>query len=62
MNGSQLGNIMLDKEGNFLYSEIDAFPLEPNAIAGVLQIIASFIKNNDLDLLVFYYPRDWLQG
>jgi len=27
-----------------------------------LQIITSFIKNNDLDLLVFYYPRDWQQG
>jgi len=62
MNGSQLGNIMADKEGNFLYSEIDAFPLEPNEIANVLQIITSFIKNNDLDLLVFYYPRDWQQG
>jgi hydroxymethylpyrimidine pyrophosphatase-like HAD family hydrolase len=62
MNGSQLGNIMLDKEGNFLYSEIDAFPLEPEEIAKVLHIVTSFIKNNDLDLLVFYYPRDWRQG
>jgi len=62
MNGSQLGYIMQNKEGNFLYNEIDAFPLEPTEIAAVLQIITSFIKNNDLDLLVFYYPRDWEQG
>ncbi|HEY5771062.1 MAG TPA: HAD hydrolase family protein [Chitinophagaceae bacterium] len=62
MNGSQLGYIMQSNEGNFLYNEIDAFPLEPNEIAAVLQIITSFIKNNDLDLLVFYYPRDWEQG
>ena len=62
MNGSQLGYIMQDNEGNFLYSEIDAFPLEPKELAEVLQIITSFIKNNDLDLLVFYYPRDWEQG
>jgi len=62
MNGSQLGYIMQSNEGNFLYSEIDAFPLEPNEIAEVLQIITSFIKNNDLDLLVFYYPRNWEQG
>jgi hydroxymethylpyrimidine pyrophosphatase-like HAD family hydrolase len=62
MNGSQLGNIMLDNEGNFLYSEIDAFPLEPEEIAQVLHIVISFIKNNDFDLLVFYYPRDWRQG
>jgi len=62
MNGSQLGYIMKSNEGNFLYNEIDAFPLEPNEIAAVLQIITSFIKNNDLDLLVFYYPRDWMKG
>ena len=62
MNGSLLGNIMLDNEGNFLYSEIDAFPLEADEIAQVLHIVTSFIKNNDLDLLVFYYPRDWRQG
>jgi hydroxymethylpyrimidine pyrophosphatase-like HAD family hydrolase len=62
MNGSQLGNITLDKEGNFLYSEIDAFPLDLNEIEGVIEIISRFIKNNDLDLLVFYYPRDWQQG
>ena len=62
MNGSQLGYIMQNDEGKFLYSELAAFPLDPNEIAGVLQIITSFIKNNDLDLLVFYYPRDWQQG
>jgi hypothetical protein len=62
MNGSLLGYIMQSNEGNFLYNEIDAFPLEPNEIAEVLQIITSFIKNNDLDLLVFYYPRDWQEG
>jgi hypothetical protein len=62
MNGSQLGYIMQNNEGNFLYNEIDAFPLEPNEITGVLQIVTSFIKNYDLDLLVFYYPRDWEQG
>ena len=62
MNGSQLGNIMLDKEGNFLYSEIDAFPLDLNEIEGVIEIVSGFIKNNDLDLLVFYYPREWEQG
>jgi hypothetical protein len=49
-------------EGNFLYNEIGAFPLEASEIAGVLQIITSFIKNNNLDLIVFYYRRDWEQG
>ena len=62
MNGSQLGNITMDKEGNFLYNEIDAFPLDLNEIEGVIEIISGFIKNNDLDLLVFYYPREWQEG
>ena len=62
MNGSQLGYIMQDNEGNFLYNEIDAFPLEAEEIAKVLHIITGFISNNDLDLLVFYYPRNWQQG
>ncbi len=62
MYGSQLGNIMVDKGGNFLYSEIDAFPLDLNEIEGVIEIVSGFIKNNDRDLLVFYYPRDWQQG
>jgi hydroxymethylpyrimidine pyrophosphatase-like HAD family hydrolase len=62
LNGSQLGNIMIDKEGNFFYSEIDAFPLQEDEIEKALHIVREFIKNNDLDLLVFYYPRDWRQG
>lgn len=62
MNGSQLGNITLDNKGNFLYNEIDAYPLAPDEIEKVLHIVGEFINNNDLDLLVFYYPRDWRQG
>ncbi len=62
LNGSQLGHITQDKEGNFLYNEITSFPLAADEIAAVLHIVTGFIKNNDLDLLVFYYPRDWQQG
>jgi hydroxymethylpyrimidine pyrophosphatase-like HAD family hydrolase len=62
MNGSLIGNIMMDNKGNFVYNEINAFPLEPDEIDEALQLITSFIKNNDLDLLVFYYPRDWTKG
>ncbi len=28
----------------------------------MIEIVSGFIKNNDFDLLVFYYPRDWQQG
>ena len=62
MNGSQIGMIELDQDGNFFYNELDAFPLEADEIKNVLNIIAEFIINKDFDLLVFYYPRDWKQG
>jgi hydroxymethylpyrimidine pyrophosphatase-like HAD family hydrolase len=62
MNGSLLGNIMLDNKGNFVYTEINAFPLEADEITEVLQFIRKFIENNDLELLVFYYPRHWMKG
>src|SRR5215203_4083527 len=48
MNGSQLGFITDAGEDKFGYKEIDAFPLESNEIAGALQIVTSFINNNDL--------------
>lgn len=62
MNGSQLGYITRDNEGNFGYDEIMAFPLDPHEIASTLELIKGFLKDNLLDLLVFYYPRDWKQG
>lgn len=62
MNGSQIGMIELDQDSNFVYNELDAFPLEPDEIINVLNIIADFIINKDYDLLAFYYPRDWKQG
>ena len=62
MKGSQIGFILQDNEGNFLYNEIDSFPLEAEEIAHVMHLVASFIKNNDLDLLVFYYQGNWQQG
>lgn len=62
MNGSQLGFINRDKEGNFGYDEIAAFPLEQHEIEDALQPVMDFLNDNVHDLLVFYYPRDWKQG
>ena len=62
MNGSQLGFITQDQEGKFGYDEIMAFPLEHEEIASTLQLITGFLNDNLMDLLVFYYPRDWQQG
>lgn len=62
MNGSQLGFITRDDEGNFGYDEIAAFPLQQPEIAETLQLVTRFLKDEIMDLLVFYYPRDWRQG
>jgi hydroxymethylpyrimidine pyrophosphatase-like HAD family hydrolase len=62
MNGSQLGYIVQSGNGEFDYEEIAAFPLEHKEINKPLQIIESFLKEGVLDLLVFYYPRNWKLG
>lgn len=62
MNGSQLGFITRDNEGNFGYDEIAAYPLEQQEVQETLQLITNFLNDNIRDLLVFYYPRDWRQG
>jgi hydroxymethylpyrimidine pyrophosphatase-like HAD family hydrolase len=62
MNGSQLGYITKDGQGNFGYEEIEAFPLHPDEIKEPFTIVENLIKENIQDLLVFYYPRNWSLG
>jgi len=62
MNGSQLGYVTKDNEGNFGYEEIDAFPLHPDEIKEHFKIVENLIQENIRDLLVFYYPRNWRLG
>jgi hydroxymethylpyrimidine pyrophosphatase-like HAD family hydrolase len=62
MNGSQLGYIVQDRNGEFAYEEITAFPLRPQEINNPLQIIENLAREGVSDLLVFYYPRNWKLG
>jgi len=62
MNGSQLGYITKDDQGNFGYEEMEAFPLRPDEINEPFTIVENLIKENIQDLLVFYYPRNWTLG
>ncbi|MGH9940938.1 MAG: HAD family phosphatase [Pyrinomonadaceae bacterium] len=62
MNGSQLGFVVKNDQGELEFEEITAFPLTDaeieEALRGVGQLLAGGIK----DVLVFYYPRDWRMG
>lgn len=62
MNGSQLGYLVQDRNGEFEYEEITAFPLLPQEINNPLQIIENFTREGVSDLLVFYYQRNWKKG
>ncbi len=62
MNGSQLGFIVTDANGELAYEEIAAFVLQENEIDAVLQTVRNLLDQKMYDLLVFYYPRQWQEG
>jgi len=62
LNGSQIGFIHQTKEGVFKYEELDAFPLEHKEILSTVDHISSLLNDKILDLLVFFYPRNWKLG
>lgn len=62
MNGSQLGYIIENGEGTLSHKEIAAFPLEENEIDEVINNVRELIINGIDNLLVFYYPRQWIKG
>ncbi len=62
MNGSQLGYMKKDGEDTFTYEELAAFPLKPDEINKIIEMVNGFLENALTDAIVFYYPRDWKQG
>ena len=62
LNGSLMGFVKKNDEGELVFEEALAFPLTKdeilNALAGVKVMLDGGIKN----ILVFYYPRDWRIG
>ena len=61
LNGSLLGYITKSHGGELGYEEIDASPLAHDEIEEVMEGIEGMVANG-IDLLVFYYPRDWTVG
>jgi len=62
MNGSQLGYIIQSDTGELAYDEIAAFPLLTSEIETALEIVRNFIADGVMDILVFFYPRNWIKG
>ncbi len=62
MNGSQLGYMVETKKGTLGYEEITAFPLKQAEIDDVIENVKDLLSNGLKDLLVFYYPRQWIKG
>lgn len=62
LNGSLTGYVEQLDNGEMAFSEIEAFPLEPGAIDGLLDRVSRFLDDGMKELLLFYYPRDWRVG
>lgn len=62
MNGSQVGYIKRDENGELCFEEIAAFPLTSNEIDACLTGVETLLEDNIRDILLFYYPRDWRMG
>lgn len=62
MNGSLLGYMVKGKNNEFGYEEIKAFPLTETEISEIMKLIEELVAAAVLDLLVFYYPRNWQEG
>jgi hydroxymethylpyrimidine pyrophosphatase-like HAD family hydrolase len=61
LNGSQLGFIV-SKDEEFGFEQLAAFPLEQEEINHVLENMTRLQGSGIRDMLLFYYPEDWLQG
>src|SRR5215211_889012 len=62
LNGSLIGRVNKNAEGELVFEELEAFPLAVTEIEEVLKGVGGLIENGIKDILVFYYPRDWRMG
>lgn len=62
LNGSLLGRIREARDGQLVFDELEAFPLQPQDITELMEAVEGLCRAGCDDLLVFRYPRDWRQG
>lgn len=62
LNGSQLGYIDLTATGRFEFKQLAAFTLKEEEIVKVLEGVYKLVEDGINNLVLFYYPEDWMRG
>jgi len=62
LNGSLIGHVLVDDRDQLVFREVDAFVLTAAEIDEALKGVDGMLRDGVLDLLVFFYPRDWTVG
>jgi hydroxymethylpyrimidine pyrophosphatase-like HAD family hydrolase len=62
LNGSLVGLVSKNPEGELIFEEIEANPITVPEIDEVLKGVKGLLDNGVKDILIFYYPRDWRMG
>lgn len=62
LKGSQCGRIVPGPDGELEFEEWAAYPLTQAELGEVLVGIEGMVRDGAMDLLVFFYPRDWRLG
>jgi len=62
LNGSLMGYLNQDDDGELGFAEISAAPLNAEEIDAVIDKISLLVQAKIDEILLFYYPRDWRLG
>lgn len=62
LNGSLMGFVKKNDEGELIFEEALAFPLTKDEIIDALTGVKVMLDGGIRNILVFYYPRDWRIG
>ena len=62
LNGSLIGNVAQNSEGEMVFEEIEAYPLSAEEIDGTVDRLEELVEHDLKQALLFYYPRDWRVG
>src|SRR4029453_12311350 len=62
LNGSLIGHIHRSAGGELAFGEVAAFPLSRKEIKEAIEDVGRLLDGGIMNLLVFYYPRDWRIG